>query len=147
MKLPFYSTDDVAVISVIASRKLPEEPTESECSIEDWYFLWEICTQCWTWEPDSRLTATDVSRLLSVPRSFTTFLIKTVKTDPDFNLSYFKTLDLTSRFEHGQLRVHSGSTDVFDASLERNGRQTRVLVRLFYMSLHGDNGDKLEVRA
>ena len=137
----------MVVIPVIASGKLPEEPTESECSMEDLYFLWEICTQCWTRQPDSRLTATDVSRLLSVPRSFTTFLIKTVKTDPDFRLHYFKTLDLTRRFEHGQLRIHGGSTDVFDASLEQNGRQTRVLVRLFNVSLCGNDDDKSEVRA
>ena len=136
----------MAVISVIASRKLPEEPTESECSIEDLYFLWEICTQCWTQEPDSRLTATDVSRLLSVPRLFTTFLIKKVKADPDFHLPYFKTRDLTSRLEHEKLRVHGGSTDVFNASLEQNGRQTRVLVKLFHVTLCDNNGDKSEVR-
>ena len=74
------------------------------------------------------------------------FLIKMVKLDPNFCLHYFKTLDLTSWFEHRQLRIHSGSTDVFDASLEQNGRQTRVLVKLFQLSLCGDDGDKLEVR-
>ena len=138
---------------MIANGKLPEKPSKDDCATEDLDFLWELCTQCWRKEPDTRPTATEASHLLSTPRAFTIFLRDSLRAIPNPGLPPLGTLDATGRLELGQLRVCGTSVDVFDGLLKRNRSHTnnvyelpkRVAVKLFRVFLHDKNDDKSEV--
>lgn len=56
-------TDQVQVAIAITSKRLPKRPARpmSEADI----MLWELCGQCWKYEPEERVNAQDVVNHIS----------------------------------------------------------------------------------